>query len=183
MAITVPLSDFSRRTTEITKLLAESDVILGRRDAADLYLSTRERHEREARGLQVTTRALSALASIRPDLAGDAMMQSLPWMTWLPTEKRSRVCRTSWTDLRAGADTGELRPIFLSMAAWQSTAIAWANPEIEQALHDANDEASEADGDDSVTCVEPGLGSALGRCEGPATGRAHWEPCPRTATR
>ena len=63
-------------------------MILGRRDAADLYLSTRERHEREVSGLQVTTRALAALAAVRPDLAGDALTQTLPWMAWLPTEEK-----------------------------------------------------------------------------------------------
>lgn len=148
MVTTVPLSDFSRRTTEVTKLVAEDDVILGRRDAADLYLSTRERHEREVKGLQVTTRALAALATVRPDLAADALTESLPWVAWLPVDEKVKCLQDLLDDLRAGADTGELRPFFMAMAAWQSTAIAWADPENAQALRDAGTE--EPDDDDSV---------------------------------
>jgi len=138
MAMTVPLSDLSRRTTEVTALVAEGDVILGRRDAADLYLSTVERHEREAYGLVVTTRALSALAALRPDLAGDALTESLPWMAWLPSSEKIKCLEELLSDLRAGAETSELRPFMLSLAAWQSTAIAWADPEVAQALRDAD---------------------------------------------
>ena len=47
MVTTMLLRDFSRRTTEVTRLVAEGDVILGRRDP---YPSTRERHEREVKG-------------------------------------------------------------------------------------------------------------------------------------
>jgi hypothetical protein len=143
MVTVVPLSDFSRRTTEITRLVAEGDVILGRRDAADLYLSTRERHDREVRGLQVTTRALAVLAALRPDLAGDALTESLPWMTWLPASEKIKCLQELLNDLRAGAETGELRPFFLGMAAWQSTAVAWADPDIGQALQDTGDEGSD----------------------------------------
>jgi hypothetical protein len=144
---TVPLSDFSRRTTEVTALVAQNDVILGRRDAADLYLSTRERHEGEVRGLQITTRTLAALAALRPDLAADALTQTLPWMAWLPTGEKIKCLEELLSDLSAGAETGELRPFLLSVSAWQSTAIAWADPEVAQALKDADDE-------------DPGLGDS-----------------------
>ncbi|GAA3622516.1 hypothetical protein GCM10022223_44350 [Kineosporia mesophila] len=150
MVTTVPLSDFSRRTTEVTKLVAEGDVILGRRDAADLYLSTRERHEREVRGLQVATRALAALAAVRPDLAADALTESLPWVAWLPVEEKVKCLQELLGDLRAGADTGELRPFFLSMAAWQSSAIAWADPDNAQALRDAEAEEDSNDVDSVI---------------------------------
>jgi hypothetical protein len=139
MATTVPLSDLSRRTTEVTALLADGDVILGRRDAADLYLSTVERHDREVRGLQVTTQALAALAAVRPDLAGDALMQALPWMVWLPIGEKIKCLEELLGDLRAGAETHELRPFFLGLAAWQSTAVAWADPDVAQALEDVDD--------------------------------------------
>jgi hypothetical protein len=134
----VPLSDLSRRTTEITALVADNDLILGRRDAADLYLSTFERHEREVRGLVVTTRALSALAAVRPDLAGEALTHALPWMAWLPISEKIKCLEDLLGDLRAGAETSEMRPFIMSLAAWQTTAIAWADPEVAQALRDVD---------------------------------------------
>jgi hypothetical protein len=30
-------------------------------------------------------------------------------------------------ELRAGAETAELRPFFLALAAWQTTAVAWSD--------------------------------------------------------
>jgi hypothetical protein len=137
MPKTVPMSDLSRRTTEITALLDDDDVILGRRDAADLYLSTRERHEREVQGLRVTTRTLARMAAERPDLAGDALMDTLPWMAWLPDDDRVACLQELLRDLRAGAETGELVPFTISLAAWESTAIARVNPEIASALRSA----------------------------------------------
>jgi hypothetical protein len=99
-----------------------------------------ERHEHEVRGLQVTTRALAALAAVRPDLAGDALTQALPWMAWLPVAERIKCLKDLLSDLRAGADTSQLRPFFLSMVAWQSTGVAWADPEVEQGLRDAGED-------------------------------------------
>jgi hypothetical protein len=79
MTRTIPLSNLVQRPTEVAALAAEQDVILGRRNADDLYLSTRERHERQAQGLRITTAALASLARSRPDLAGEAPTESLPW--------------------------------------------------------------------------------------------------------
>ena len=144
MPKTVPLSDLSRRTTEITAQLDDDDVILGRRDAADLYLSTRARHEREVQGLRVTTRTLARLAAERPDLAGDALMDTLPWMAWLTGDDQAGCLRELLRDLRAGAETGELLPFTISLAAWESTAIALASPEIADALRDAGTHQGDA---------------------------------------
>lgn len=134
MATTVPLSRLVQRPTEVAALAAEDDVILGRRDAADLYLSTRERHEQEAQGLRITTGALTALARVRPDLAGDSLTETLPWMAWLPREEKTACLQELLDDLRAGVDTDQLRPFFLDLAAWRSTAVAWSDPELARVL-------------------------------------------------
>ena len=112
MAITVPLSDFSRRTTGVTRVLA-------------------------------------VLAAARPDLAADALTQTLPWMAWLPAEEKRSCVEELLSDLLAGAETGELRPFALGLAAWRSTAVAWADPEVRLALADA-DNNEEPDLADSV---------------------------------
>jgi hypothetical protein len=134
MTRTIPLSNLVQRPTEVASLAAEQDVILGRRNADDLYLSTRERHEREAQGLRITTTALASLARSRPDLAGEALTESLPWMKWLPVAEKAACLQELLGDLRAGAETAELRPFFLSLAAWQSTAVAWSDPELAETL-------------------------------------------------
>ena len=132
MTTTVPLSRLVQRPTEVAALAAEDDVILGRRDADDLHLSTRERHEQEAQGLRITAGALAALARARPELAAESMTETLPWMAWLPQQEREACVQELLDDLRA--DTDHLRPFVLDLAAWRSTAIAWSDPELARAL-------------------------------------------------
>jgi hypothetical protein len=134
MRKTVPLSDLLRQTSEVTSMLADGDLILARRDADDLYLSTRDRHEREARGLQVTARMLAKVAAADPELAANALLDVLPWTRWLPPGDRHDCLTQLVLDLSAGAETGEFRPFQLSLAAWESTAIAWADPDVAEAL-------------------------------------------------
>ena len=134
MPATVPMSDLSRHTTDVTARLDEGDIILARRDAEDLYLSTRARHDREAHTLRVTTETLSMIAATRPDIAGEALTGALPWMVWLPNEEKVHCLTELLANLRAGAETGELRPFFLAIAAWESTAVTWSDPDLARSL-------------------------------------------------
>lgn len=131
MTATVPLSELSRQTAKVTELAAEQDVILSRRgEAEDLYLSTRERHEREVQAQLITTGMLASLARNRPDAAGEVMIENLPWMAWLPPTARTECLQELLNDLRAGAQTGDLRRFSLDLASWQSTAVAYNDPEV-----------------------------------------------------
>jgi hypothetical protein len=134
MPATVPLSKLQRSPGEVTELVAREDVILDRRDADDLYLSTRERHDREVQAQLLTTEMLANLARDRPDIAGEIVMQSLPWIGWMPSEDRVACLQELLDDLRAGAQTGDLRRFTLDLAAWQSTAVAYNDPEVLAAL-------------------------------------------------
>lgn len=131
MTTTVPISELSRQTTKVTELAAEEDVILSRRgEAEDLYLSTRERHEREVQAQLITTGMLASLARTRPDVAGEVMIENLPWMAWLPTPAKIECLQELINDLRAGAQTGDLRRFSLDVASWKSTAVAYNDPEV-----------------------------------------------------
>ena len=130
MVATVPISELSRQVTKVTELAAEQDVILSRRgEAEDLYLSTRERHEREVQAQLITTGMLASLARTRPDIAGEVMMENLSWMAWLPASGKIECLQELITDLRAGAQTGDLSRFSLDVASWQSTAVAYNDPE------------------------------------------------------
>ncbi|TXR51569.1 hypothetical protein [Quadrisphaera setariae] len=130
MTTTLPLSRLVQHPTEVATLVAEQDIVLDRRNAEDLYLSTVERHEQESQGLRITTSALAALARVRPDLAGDALSETLPWMVWLPVDEKTACLQELLDNLRAGAETSQLRPFFLNLAAWRSTAITWSDPDL-----------------------------------------------------
>ena len=75
-----PLSELARQTAKVTEMTVDHDVILSRRgEAEDLYLSTRDRHEREAQAQLITTTMLAWRAHVR---------------TW-PVRPWSRRCRGS----------------------------------------------------------------------------------------
>ena len=149
MSVTVPLSRLHRSTGEVTALVAEQDVILDRRDAEDLYLSTRERHDRSQGAQRITTAVLAEVARARPDLAGEAMVHTLPWMAWLPSEDRAGCLTELLAHLRAGAETGELRPFELALEAWTSTAVIHSDPAVLAELQRSrtSTELGEADSD------------------------------------
>lgn len=128
---TVPLSELTRGMTQVAARAAQNDVILSRRgEAEDLYLSTRERHERESRAAVVTTEMLAVVAQQQPDLAVEALTRTLAWVAWLPIADKVACLQELLDDLRAGAQTGDLRRFALDLAAWQSTAIAYSDPEV-----------------------------------------------------
>ena len=45
-------------------------------------------------------------------------------MTWLPAEEKTACLQELLDDLRTGAETDYLRPLFPDLAAWRSTAVA-----------------------------------------------------------
>lgn len=151
MSVTVPLSRLHRATSEVAALVADQDVILDRRDAEDLYLSTRERHERSASAARITTDVLAEIARTRPDLAGEAMVATLPWMAWLPSEDKVECLGELLEQLRAGAQTGELRPFHAALEAWKSTAVIYSDPAVLAGLQRASDSAELAAADSDVT--------------------------------
>ena len=150
MSVTVPLSKLHRATSEVASLVADQDVILGRRDAEDLYLSTRERHDRSASAQRITTAMLAEMARTRPDLAGEAMVATLPWMTWLPSEDKIACLEELLAQLRAGAETGELRPFELALEAWMSTAVVYSDPKVLAELQRARTSAELSDADSDI---------------------------------
>jgi hypothetical protein len=130
MTVSIPLSNLVQRPTEVAAVVQNEDVILGRRNAIDLFLSTRERREREAEGLRITAATLAVVARVRPDLAEQAMVETLSWMGWLPAVDRAMCLQELVSDLRSSADTGQILPFATSLAAWRSTAISYQDPEV-----------------------------------------------------
>ena len=130
-------------------MVADQDVILDRRDAEDLYLSTRERHDRAESAQRITTAMLAEISRTRPDLAGEAMVATLPWMAWLPSEDKISCLAELLAQLRAGAETGELRPFEVALQAWTSTAVIYSDPEVLAELQRTrtSTELSDADSD------------------------------------
>jgi len=131
---TFPYSAFLRGPSQVLPSLADTDVILERRDEENLVLMRAERFEATATGLRIAARSLAILARRQRDLAEELLTEELPWLTWLPAPERLSCVQELLADLVAGADTGLLTPFARNLASWRSTAQAWSDPNLAREL-------------------------------------------------
>lgn len=129
-----PYSDFLRGPSKVLPALDAADVILERRDDDNLVLSRAERFDAARTGMTVTTRALLALVRRDHTVAEELLTEQLPWLHWLPPDERVDCVTDLVAHLAAGADTDSLLPFARALAAWQSTAEAWSDPDLVERL-------------------------------------------------
>jgi hypothetical protein len=131
---TFPYSSFLRGPSQVLPSLADSDVVLERRDEENLVLMRAERFEATATGLRVAARSLAVLARRQLEYAEELLSEELPWLTWLPPVERHACVRELLADLVAGADTGHFTPFARNLASWRSTAEVWSDPMLARSL-------------------------------------------------
>lgn len=129
-----PWSTLARDAGSVFPALADSDVILERRDGENLILMRAERFEAARQTLSIAARSLSILARRHRDLAEEALSEELPWLVWLPAEERPQATSELLDNLLAGVDTREFGPFLRALSAWRSTAIAWSDPDTARRL-------------------------------------------------
>ncbi|MFD0856120.1 hypothetical protein ACFQ07_28030 [Actinomadura adrarensis] len=129
-----PFSTLARERGEVFTAVDESDVLLERRDAENLWLIRDERYQAAQDALLTLARSMAIVARADRALAEEALAQDLPWLTWLPEAERPQCVGELLDHLVAGADTGELLPYARAKRSWKSTAIAWSAPETARAL-------------------------------------------------
>ncbi|SDN45953.1 hypothetical protein [Allokutzneria albata] len=125
-----PYSDFLRGPSKVLPALESTDVVLERRDDENLVLTRQERFDATQKSMVVAAHALQALLVRAPELAEDLLAEQLSWLHWLPADERADCMKDLLAHLMAGADTGNLLPFARAMAAWQSTAEVWSDPEL-----------------------------------------------------
>lgn len=130
MRRTVPFSTMQRSQTEVTALLDVGDVVLDRRDASDLYLSTLSRHEDLEELLNLSVGFLADVAATRPDVAGEHLVKLLPWYRWLSSDDKTACLSELLEELRAAAATEEAGPFLRAREAWKETAVIQSNPDL-----------------------------------------------------
>lgn len=76
----------------------------------------------------------AAIAGRDGGLAEVALVEELPWLTWLPDAERQACIREVLGHLVAEADTGDRLPTARAIAAWHATAVVWSDPELAREL-------------------------------------------------
>ncbi|MEU7043963.1 hypothetical protein AB0A77_23245 [Streptomyces varsoviensis] len=127
-------------------------ILLRRRDAEDLLITTAARGEQDAQIMSAETRMLVAL--VRHDAAARALFleilpEAFPWVRFLPEESVRAFASELAEVLPAAESLGNMSAVATTIAAWQHTAEVHSDPELLAAL-------TSDSGEDHGPVPEPG---------------------------
>lgn len=135
-------SDFLRKSGDVLRDVEDHDVLLRRRDGADLMLVRADREEvvRDTVGLSSGFMSWFARAHARELVVG--LPEVLPWLRFLPEGDRETFSREFVRTLEACISLHSYDQLGLLLHQWRDTAYVWSRPELLQALR--TDHADEA---------------------------------------
>lgn len=130
------LSYLLRNSGDVIAEVEHQDVVLQRRDGADLFLGLRSREESLRSALGVLARLLVA-ASLDPatrDRVASALTTSLPWTSFLPERERAEFFEALTTRAAACVELGTFEPLARLIDGWRATAEVYGVPELRAKL-------------------------------------------------
>lgn len=125
-----------RNSGDVLAEVEHRDVVLRRRDGADLFLGLASREESVRDALGVLARILLA-ASVDPDTrlrVTGTLSASLPWTTFLPADERSEFFEALTSTAAACAEVDTFEPLARVIEGWRASAEVHANPELARLL-------------------------------------------------
>jgi hypothetical protein len=127
-------SEFLRKSGDVLREVEEHDVLLRRRDGADLMLVRADREElvRDTVGLSSSLLAWFARTHAR-ELA-EGLPEALPWLHFLPEADRKTFSDEFVPMLEACISLGSFDRLGVLLSQWRNTAYVWSRPELLDAL-------------------------------------------------
>jgi len=125
-----------RNSGDVLAEVEHADVVLRRRDGADLFLGLRSREASVRDALGVLARLLLAASvdrETRQRVAG-ALSASLPWTSFLPEDERAEFFDALTSTAAACAEVDNFEPLARLIEGWRATAEIHANPELGKLL-------------------------------------------------
>ncbi|WP_024796566.1 hypothetical protein [Tomitella biformata] len=122
-----------KATVERLRRSPAQALLVRRRDAEDLVLTTAARAELERTAASVTTRMLVALMQRDPqsrELATDVLPEVFPWVSFLSRDDIQQFVVELVAMLRAAESIDNPAPVVQVIEAWRHTAEAMADPEL-----------------------------------------------------
>ena len=123
------LTDFLRDPKAIVEQLDRRDVVLHRRNAADLHLSLRSRAESDDEAVGFLARLLGRV------LADDALrgrladaVAAIPWVMFLPADERETFVEEFVRTAEGAAELGSMAALAQVLIEWKATAAIHADP-------------------------------------------------------
>ncbi|MFB9785549.1 hypothetical protein [Rhodococcus baikonurensis] len=132
-----------KATVERLRKSPAQSLLVRRRDAEDLVLTTAARAELEHAAASVTTRMFVALmrrdGGVR-ELVTDVLPEVFPWVAFLSKEEVQEFVVELVATLRAAESLDNPAPVVQVIEAWRHTAEVLADPELAAILASGTDE-------------------------------------------
>lgn len=123
------LTDFLRDPKSIVEQLDRRDVVLHRRNAADLHLSLRSRVEADDEAVGFLARLLGrVLADVDVRERFAESVATIPWVTFLPASERDVFVEEVVRTAEGAADLGSMAALAQVLTEWKATAAIHADP-------------------------------------------------------
>jgi len=134
MAAEVNLSDLlNKPVATLARLATNRRLLLHRRDAEDLVLTTAERAAQDTAVVRDTTRLFREMMRRDPavmTLAVQVLPSVFPWVRHLPDDEKHEFA-AEWLDtLTAATELDNNAAVEVLVAEWRSTAEIYADPEL-----------------------------------------------------
>jgi len=146
VAAEVNLSDLLNKPKATLALLdTNRRLVLRRRDAEDLVLTTAERAAADTAVVRDTTRLFAEMMRTEPmvmSLAVQVLPAIFPWVRHLPDDAKEQFAAEWLATLTAAAEMNNNAAVEGTVASWRSTAEIYADPELYAILtrhHDKDD--------------------------------------------
>jgi hypothetical protein len=127
-------SELVNKPTEVLgRLAATRALLLHRRDAEDLVVTTAERVEQDRIVLSVASHMLSVLANNQEGLtmlSHDVLPEAFPWVRFLPEDEMTRFADEFIATLRASTSLNNTAAVARLLIEWKSTAEVYSDPEL-----------------------------------------------------
>lgn len=116
-------------------------LVVRRRDAEDLVLTTASRAAQAQEASSATVRLFAALMQHEPhlrDLVADVAPEVFPWAAFLSGDEVSEFIAELVSTMKAAESINNPAPVVQVIDAWRHTAEAWADPELAAVLSAAS---------------------------------------------
>ena len=132
---------FLRNSGAVLEDVEKWDVILRRRDGADLYitLDSRETSVRDMLGLMARLLVVAATEPKAMKRFVAELPALLPWATFLPPHEKEQFLSELFAHAAGCVEINNFEPLQHLIWSWQATADVYANPEIMEMLNAPHD--------------------------------------------
>jgi hypothetical protein len=137
------LTDMLRSSGEVLREAEHQDVVLRRRDGADVMLVDFDREQSLRQSLASAARMVAGLHDAAPGVLermASALPDAIAWTQFLPEAERVTFLREFAATAAACVDADVFEPLGRLNNEWRRTAAIYADPELAAVLHEPAEE-------------------------------------------